>query len=86
MSNNKKPVSKVSIYPITAAIWRNHGHIGAGFYTATFERSYQEGDAWKTTNSFTVNDLLVLAKVADQAHSEIHKLLASDRQRHKTGK
>jgi len=84
MSNNKKPAAKVSIYPITAAIWKNHSSLGAGFYTVTFERSYKEGDDWKHTDSFTVNDLLLLAKVADQAHSEIYKLRASDRQAQQT--
>ena len=79
MSDSKKPVSKVSLYPVSAAIWRNAGSLGAAYYTVTFERTYKEGDDWKSTGSFTVNDLLLLGKVADQAHSEIYKLRANDR-------
>ena len=35
---------------------------------------YKDGDAWKRTQSFGRNDLLLLAKVADQARSRIFEL------------
>ena len=35
---------------------------------------YKDGDEWKSTQSFSRNDLLLLAKVADQAHSRIFEL------------
>ena len=80
MSDSKKPVSKVSLYPVNAAIWRNHGSLGAAFYSVTFDRSYKDSDGkWQQSDSFTINDLLLLAKVADHAHSEIYKLQAQDR-------
>ena len=34
---------------------------------------YREGDQWKNTESFGRDDLLTLAKVADEAHSWIHQ-------------
>ena len=37
---------------------------------------YKEGDQWKSTQSFGRNDLLVLAKVADLAHTRIFQLPA----------
>ena len=37
--------------------------------TITFSRVYKDGDQWKSTQSFGRNDLLVLAKVADFAHT-----------------
>jgi len=41
-------------------------------YSVTFSRIYRDAEGqWKTTQSFGLNDLLVLAKVADQAHSWI---------------
>ena len=43
-------------------------------YNVTFSRLYKEGDQWKSTHSFGRNDLLVLAKVADQAHTRIFEL------------
>ena len=42
----------------------------------TFERSYHDGEAWRSSNSFGRDDLLKLAKVADQAHSWITRQLA----------
>ena len=80
MSDSKKPAAKVTLYPVSAAIWRNHNEKGT-FYSVTFERSYKDdAGKWHTSTSFNGNDLLLLAKVADQAHSRIHELRASDRQ------
>lgn len=38
---------------------------------------------WQSTATFGLNDLLLLAKVADRTHSEIYKLRANDRQSEK---
>ena len=79
MSNTSKPAARVSMFPVAAAIWRNKTEKGT-FYNVTFERSYKsEGGSWESTQSFSADDLLLLAKVADQAHSEIYKLRADDR-------
>lgn len=79
--SNAKPASKISLYPVSAAIWRNEGKDGKAWYSATFERSYKDADGkWKSADSFNEGDLLILAKVADQAHSEIVKLRANDKQ------
>ena len=43
-------------------------------HNVTFSRLYKDGDEWKSTQSFSRNDLLLLAKVADQAHSRIFEL------------
>ncbi len=64
----KRPVHEIRIGLIRAAIWRNEGSNGP-WHTATFERSYKDGDQWKSTTSFGRDDLLVLAKLADQTHS-----------------
>ena len=79
MSNSSKPVAKVSLYPITAAIWLNERD-DKSYYSVTIERSYKDdAGKWQTSSTFNANDLLLLAKVADQAHSEIVKLRANDR-------
>ena len=84
MSNSKKPVSKVTMYPISAAIWRNESEKGEAFYNVTFERSYKDDKGeYQSSATFNASDLLLLAKVADCAHSEIYKLRASDRQARK---
>jgi hypothetical protein len=81
MSDNKKPVAKVSLYPISAAIWRNDGSKGEAFYNVTFKRTYKdEKGKWQNSVSFNAGDLLLLAKVADLAHTEISKLRAEDRE------
>lgn len=65
-----RPVQEIRLGAIKAAILRNETEGGAR-YNATFERLYRDGDAWKATASFGRDDLLVLAKVADQAHTWI---------------
>ena len=70
---NQKPVDEIRIGRVKATIWRN-GTDGQPRHNVTFGRLYKEADQWKTTQSFGRNDLLVLAKVADQAHSRIFAL------------
>ena len=70
---NHKPVDEVRIGRVKATIWRN-GTDEQPRHNVTFGRLYKEADQWKTTQSFGRNDLLVLAKVADRAHSRIFEL------------
>jgi len=67
---NAPPVHEVRIGLIKAAIWANNTEDGL-WHNVTFERSYRDGEEWKSTTSFGRDDLLVLAKVADMAHSWI---------------
>ena len=81
MSEAKKPspASKVNIWPVTGTIWRNEGSKGA-FYSASFERSYKDAEGkYKSSDSFSGSDLLVLAKVAELTFMEINKLRANDK-------
>ena len=70
---NPKPISEVRIGRVKAAIWPNETD-GRTRHNVTFSRLYKDGDEWKNTQSFSRNDLLLLAKVADQAHSRIFEL------------
>ena len=70
---NQKPVAEIRISRVKATIWRN-GTEEKPRHNVTFSRLYKEGDQWKSTLSFGRNDLLVLAKVADQAHTRIFEL------------
>ena len=67
-----KPAHEVRIASIKAAIWKNDTSNGVRFNT-TFTRIYKdkEDDQWKSTDSFGRDDLLVLAKVADEVHTWI---------------
>ena len=76
---NSQPISDVRIGRVKAAIWPN-GTEGHTRHNVTFSRLYKDGDEWKSTQSFGRNDLLVLAKVADQVHSRIFELQQEESQ------
>ncbi len=69
-TNKTKPIHEVRLGAIKAAVWRNETETGVR-YNATFSRLYKEGDQWKSTESFGRDDLLLLAKVANDTHSWI---------------
>jgi hypothetical protein len=70
----EKPANEIRIGAIKAAIWKNDT-AGGVRYNVTFSRIYKdkEDDQWKSTDSFGRDDLLVLGKVADGAHTWIHQ-------------
>ena len=69
--STNKPVEEVRIGSVKAAIWKNETESGPRF-NVTFQRLYRDGEnGWRSTDSFGRDDLLVLAKVADQAHGWI---------------
>ena len=71
MKNKTKPIHEVRLGSIKAAVWKNETEAGVR-YNVTFSRLYKDGEQWGSTESFGRDDLLLLAKVADQAHSWIH--------------
>jgi hypothetical protein len=69
-----RPVHTIRYGAVRAAIWRNMidaGNASRPIYNVTFSRSYKDGDQWKETASFGADDLLVLAKTANDAHTYI---------------
>jgi hypothetical protein len=69
-ASGNKPVHTVRLGAIKAAIWENT--VGENTrHSVSLCRLYKDGDQWKTTESFGRDDLLLLAKVADQAHTWI---------------
>ena len=40
-------------------------------YQVTFDRRYRQGEEWESASSFGKEDLLVLGKIANEAHSWI---------------
>ena len=70
--NADKPVQEVRLGRIKAAIWENETQGGALRHNVTFQRIYQDDKGnWQSSESFGRDDLLLLAKVADLAHSWI---------------
>ena len=80
MTNSKqKPVAKVQMYPITAAIWKNTNDDGQSFYSFTLERTYKKSNGhYDSTSSFNAGDALLLAKAADQVDTKIRELRQAD--------
>lgn len=69
-TQKQKPIHEVRLGLCKAAVWKNETESGVR-YNVTFSRIYKDGDDWKSTDSFGRDDLLLLAKVADHAHSWI---------------
>jgi hypothetical protein len=72
-----RPIHTVRYGTIQAAIWRNmvdNGNASRSMYSVTFSRSYKESERWKDSSSFGVDDLLTLAKAANDAHTHIYEL------------
>ena len=79
MANPQKPVAEVRIGAVKASIWQNETDRGR-WHSVNFSRLYKDGDDWKNSSSFGRDDLLLLAKVADQAHTRILALQKQDSQ------
>jgi hypothetical protein len=78
--NTNKPIAKISLFPVTASIWRNENE-GRTSYAVTFERSYRDAAGeWQTSSTFNAHEVLLLAKVADQAHTKLCELRGNDRE------
>lgn len=73
MGDTKKPYSQTRFGAIKGVVWENEGKNGLWF-TVTFERIYKDKGQWRSSSSFGEEDLLVLAKVADQIHTQLINL------------
>ena len=72
MTNEKKrPVHEVRMGRIRAAIWENPTDNGVR-HNVTISRLYKDGEDWKDSTSFGREDLLLVGKVVDVAHSWIY--------------
>ena len=72
----KLPVKTLRLGRIKAAIWENESD-SKKFYNVTFARTYvDEAKNFHDTDSFGRDDLPLVAKLADQAHTFIFERLA----------
>ena len=70
-TSGKGPVERLRIGRISASVFENEGKNGV-FHSVRFERRYQDQDEkWQSSGSFNFDDLLILGKLADQAHDAI---------------
>ncbi len=80
-----QPVEEIRIGAIKAAIWRNDGESGDRQpqvrFNVTLQRLYRTEDGrWHSTANFGRDDLLVLMKVADAAHTRVMQLIGEQRE------
>ena len=74
----QRPAQTIRYGRLQAAIWRQESETGP-WYSVAFARSYRDqAGNWQSSGSFGRDDLLVLAKLADQAHTWIHRQMAQD--------
>lgn len=66
----KQPVHSIRIGYIKASVWHNQTKAGDR-HNVTVTRLFRDGDVWRESNHFGRDDLLLLAKVVDQAHTWI---------------
>lgn len=67
----KQPIHEVRFGLIKALVWQNHTKAGERF-NVTISRIYKNGDRWIESQQFGRNDLPLVAKVADLAHTWIY--------------
>ncbi len=65
-----RPVNEIRMGRIRAAIWENETQNGTR-HNVTLSRIYKDGDVWKDSTSFGRDDLPLVMKVSDLAHSWI---------------
>ena len=70
-----RPVHEVRFGRIRAAIWQNETENGPR-HNVTITRLYKDGNEWKDSTSFGRDDLPLVAKVCDQAHTWIFEQAA----------
>lgn len=68
MSDKKKPLFKERLGGVSATVWENERKDGSGtFVTATVHRTYKKGDDFKTSDTYSHEQLKLLIEVAKKA-------------------
>jgi hypothetical protein len=72
MALKQKPAHVVRIGVIKAAIWANSTDKNGIRHNVTISRLYKKDGEWKDSTSFGRDDLPLLRKVIDEAHTWIY--------------
>ena len=70
----QKPEKKFNCGSISASIWANAKAVKGEtvtLYSVTINKAYKEGEEWKYTNSFDIEDLPKVALVATEAYKYV---------------
>ena len=66
-----KPEKKFNCGSISASIWANTRAVNGEavkLYSVTINKAFKEGDEWKYTDTFNIEDLPKVALVANEAY------------------
>lgn len=74
----KKPIHEIRLGKVRAAVWENGTDGDHVRYSVTFSKLYKDGEQWRDTSSFGRQELLLLGKVADLAHTFLHQTVEPD--------
>jgi len=73
-----KPEKKYRAGQVSATVWKNTKEVeingekqNKDFYSVQVEKSYKDGDDWKSTNNFNQNDLPKFSLVVEMAYKYI---------------
>ena len=80
--DRQKPIHTIRFGRIRATIWANEGPNGT-WYSIQVCRRYKVGDEWKQSDSFGRDDLLLVCKALDQAHTWIYQQSHSGQASHR---
>ena len=58
---------------IKATIWENDKEDGSRSPRVVFSKLYKNGEGWKQCNTFGRRDLLLLAKLIGNVHSDLYQ-------------
>ncbi len=73
-----QPVHIIRYGMIKASIWHNHTKSGPR-HSVSIVRLYRNGEVWKESLRFGRDDLPLVAKVSDQAHTWIYEQVQAER-------
>lgn len=73
----QKPAYVIRFGRIKATVWA-HGSPNGLWYSVQACRVYKEGDQWKQSDSFGRDDLPLVCKALDQAHTWIYQQARAD--------
>ena len=66
--NTERPVHEIKLGAVKVSLWANRFE-NTVRYNATVCRLYRDGEAWKTSDSFGRDELPLVIKALDMAHT-----------------
>ena len=78
MVEKNKPIRKFRSGQIVADVWKNtkevktdNGAIEQEYFSVSISKNYKDGDEWKTTNNYFLNDLQKLLVLVTKVCEEL---------------